>query len=83
MTQNKALGRLELESSRIARARELVLESSRLARARELVLKTSQITRARELVLESLNLFLEPCSSVRVPEMSILTPVMARRLNVH
>ena len=36
MTQNKSLGRLELESSQIASARELVPASSQIAHAREL-----------------------------------------------
>ena len=66
MTQNKSLGRLELESSRIARARELALASSRIAHARELALESSTI-------------HLEPHSSVRVPEVLNVTPVMARK----
>ena len=82
MTQNKSLGRLELESSRIASARELVLASSQIAHARELARASSQIAHARELALESLTLHLEPHSSVRVPEVPNVTPVMAQRSDV-
>ena len=95
MTQNKSLGRLELESSRIASARELLLASSQIAHARELGHASSQIAHARELAcassriahnrelaLKSLTLHLEPHSSVRVPEVPNVTPVMAQRSDV-
>ena len=82
MTQNKSLGRLELESSRIASARELVLASSQIAHARELARASSRIAHARELALESSTLHLEPHSSVRVPEVPNVTPVMAQRSDV-
>ena len=78
-TQNKSLGRLELESSRIARARELALASSRIAHARELARASSRIAHARELALESSTIHLEPHLSVRVPEVLNVTPVMARK----
>ena len=81
MTQNKSLGRLELESSQIASARELILASSQIAHARELARASSQIAQARELALERSTVHLEPHSSVRVPERRNVTPVMARRSN--
>ena len=82
MTQNKSLGRLELESSRIASAREIALASSQIGHASELARASSRIAHARELALESLILHLEPHSSVRVPEVPNVTQVMAQRSDV-